>query len=431
MDDVPFLDSFAQIASLLNAPSPLASLALYERPDSKKLFSPDLRTYTMNFGPQHPAAHGVLRLVLEMDGEIVIHCDPHIGLLHRGTEKLIESRNFLQALPYFDRLDYVSTLSQEHSYCLAVERLFLRSPSTYPSLVRMVLLELTRILNHLMAITTHALDVGALTPFLWGFEEREKIMEFFERLSGARLHTAFFRPGGIASFPPDGLLEDIFRFADHFLDRLHEIEALLSSNRIWNLRLDGVGVVKFEDALAYSFTGPMARGSGLPWDCRFHSPYELYDHPPFSLMSLPVGIRGDCYDRYLVRMAEMFNSASLCLSLSSIALSSISEPAGPVSYAPSLPDSKGTMEGLIDHFKYYSSYPPSPRSSSFAVSEAPKGEFGVFLVSDGGSGPYRCRIRAPGFFHLQSLDSMARGHSLADLVAIIGTQDVVFGEIDR
>lgn len=382
----------------------------------------------MNFGPQHPAAHGVLRLVLEMEGETVIHCDPHIGLLHRGTEKLIESRTFLQAVPYFDRLDYVSTLAQEHVFCLAVERLKGVVVPAFGSLLRMLLLEITRILNHLMAVTTHALDVGALTPFLWGFEEREKIMEFFERLSGARLHTAYFRPGGVSFIPPAGLVSDIFDFSRLFLDRLDELHSLLSGNRIWRMRLTEVGAVSYSDALRHSFSGPMARGSGLPWDVRFHSPYEFYGHPSLCPYVVPVGSRGDCYDRYLVRMAEMEVSARLCSELApllELAPPSIS------SLSPPHPHTKLSMESLIDHFQYYSRYLPVPPGLNLSMAEAPKGEFAVLLVSDGSPKPYRCRIRAPGFFHLQSLDAMARGRRLADLVAIIGTQDIVFGEIDR
>lgn len=390
-----------------------------------------LRTYTMNFGPQHPAAHGVLRLVLEMEGETVVHCDPHIGLLHRGTEKLIESKTYFQSVPYFDRLDYVSTLSQEHVFCLGVEKLVGKSMPVSISSLRMLLLELTRILNHLMAITTHALDVGALTPFLWGFEEREKIMEFFERLSGARLHTAYFRPGGVSFYPPPDFFSDVFFFCESFKDRLGELRTLLDNNRIWNMRLREVGTVSYDSALAHSFTGPMIRGSGIPWDSRFHSPYELYHTSHFYPVTIPVGLRGDCYDRYLVRMAEMEISTLLCLELTRLCELAMQFEEKASGFEVARASSKFYMEELIDHFKYYSDYVPIHPNFSLSIAEAPKGEFGVFLVSDGSSKPYRCRIRAPGFFHLQSLDSMARGHKLADLVAIIGTQDIVFGEIDR
>lgn len=391
----------------------------------------DLRNFTINFGPQHPAAHGVLRLVLELHGEIVDRADPHIGLLHRGTEKLIEQKTYLQALPYFDRLDYVSMMAQEHCYSFSVEKLF--NISLFVPLraryIRVIFLEITRILNHLLAVTTHALDVGALTPFLWAFEEREKLMEFYERVSGARMHAAFIRPGGVSQDLYIGFLEDLNSFIYQFHFRLNEIEELLTNNRIWKQRLVDVGVVSYSKALQYGFSGVMLRGSGVAWDLRKNSPYEIYSIIPFNI---PIGRHGDCYDRYLIRVEEM--RQSLCIikyCLDNLVL-------GPVRLddvkvvPPARALMKFSMESLIHHFKFYSEGPvPSDLAEAYAVVEAPKGEFGVYLQSNGTNKPFRCRIRAPGFFHLQGLDFMTRGSMLADVVTIIGTQDIVFGEIDR
>ena len=389
-----------------------------------------IKNFTMNFGPQHPAAHGVLRLVLELRGEVVERADPHIGLLHRGTEKLIEHKSYLQALPYFDRLDYVSMMCQEQAYSLAVERLAGVSIPVRAQVIRTLFSEITRILNHLMAVTTHALDVGALTPFLWGFEEREKLMEFYERVSGARLHSSYIRPGGVAWDLPVGLLDDLYSFCSQFGFRLNEMEEILTSNRIWKQRLVDVGVVPLRSAMDWGFSGVMLRGSGAPWDLRRAQSYEIYDQLQFEI---PVGERGDCYDRYLIRVEEMRQSLSIleqCLNLL---------PGGRIRVEdfkfspPPRAVMKHSMESLIHHFKYYTEglAVHTFGNDTYTAIEAPKGEFGVFLVSSGGFRPYRCRIRSPGFFHLQGLDWMARGHLLADVVAIVGTQDLVFGEIDR
>ncbi len=389
-----------------------------------------IKNFTINFGPQHPAAHGVLRLILELDGEVVKFADPHIGLLHRGTEKLIEFKNYLQALPYFDRLDYVSMMAQEYCFSLAVESLLkcrLRIPLR-AKYIRILFVEITRILNHLLAITTHALDVGALTPFLWAFEEREKMMEFYERVSGARMHSAYIRPGGVAEDLPIGLLDDIYRFLIQFSFRLNEIEELLSNNRVWKYRLCNVGVITKEDALAFGFSGVMLRSTGVCWDLRKSGSYELYDVLDFDV---PVAFSGDCYDRYLLRVEEMRQSIKLiyqCLNNISNGFVKIDDHKiinRPRSFM------KFSMESLIHHFKYYSEGVVVPEGMVYTAVEAPKGEFGIFLVSDGTNKPYRCHIKAPGFLHLQSLDFMAKGHLLADLVTIIGTQDIVFGEIDR
>jgi len=395
----------------------------------EKVFT-GLKNFTLNFGPQHPAAHGVLRLVLELDGESVVRADPHIGLLHRGTEKLIEYKSYIQALPYFDRLDYVSMMCQEHAYCLAVESLLNRVPPIRAQYIRVMFCEITRILNHLLAVTTHALDVGALTPFLWGFEEREKLMEFYERVSGARLHSAYIRPGGVYCDLPEGLLEDVIQFCSQFSFRLNEIEEMLTENRIWKQRLVDIGIVGWEQALAWGFTGPMLRGSGLAWDLRRIVPYDVYDR---LLFSVPVASRGDCYDRYLVRVAEMRQSLWIILQCSAF----LSNFVGPVQLQdgkvspPSRANMKYFMEALIHHFKLYTEGFSIFPGETYVSVEAPKGEFGVFLCSDGSPRPYRCRIKAPGFLHLQALDELSRGHMLADLVTIIGTMDLVFGEIDR
>lgn len=387
-----------------------------------------LKNFTLNFGPQHPAAHGVLRLVLEMQGEVVQRADPHIGLLHRGTEKLLEYKTYLQGLPYVDRLDYVSMMCQEQAYSLAVERLVGVTVPRRAQYIRVLFAEVTRILNHLLALTCHAMDVGALTPFLWAFEEREKLMEFYERVSGARMHAAYIRPGGVAQDLPLGLCEDLHHFCRHFASRIDEMEEMLTQNRIWKQRLVDVGVVTADQALTWGFSGVMLRGSGIPWDLRRTQPYDAYDELTFAI---PVGHRGDCYDRYVIRVEEMRQSLRLiqdCLN---------ALPSGPVKSddrkitPPSRGQMKQSMESLIHHFKYYSEGFPVPPSETYTAVEAPKGEFGLYLVSDGTSRPYRCKIRAPGFAHLQGLDMMARHHMLADVVTMIGTQDIVFGEVDR
>lgn len=387
-----------------------------------------IRNLTMNFGPQHPAAHGVLRLVLEMDGEVVERADPHIGLLHRGTEKLIEHKTYLQAIPYFDRLDYVSPMAQEHAFVLAAERLLGVEIPERARYVRVLFDEITRILNHALQVGAQALDLGATTPFLWLFEERERLMEFYERASGARLHAAYYRVGGVHRDLPPGLAEDIAAWADGFGRVLGDVEELLSANRIFLQRTVDIGVVGAEEALAWGFTGPMLRGSGLPWDLRRAQPYEAYDRMDFEV---PVGRNGDCFDRYLVRVHEMRQSLAIirqCLE---------SMPGGEVLVGdprirpPRRGAMKQSMEALINHFKLYTEGVRVPEGEAYAAVEAPKGEFGVYLVSDGGSRPYRCRIRAPGFAHLQGLDFMVRGHQLADVVACIASLDIVFGEVDR
>ena len=388
----------------------------------------EIKNFTLNFGPQHPSAHGVLRLVLELDGEIIEKADPHIGLLHRGTEKLIEYKNYTQALPYFDRLDYVSMMAQEHGYSLAVEKLLRCNMPRRAQYIRVLFGEITRILNHLLAISTHALDVGAMTPLLWAFEEREKLMEFYERVSGARLHSAYIRPGGVSQDLPLGLCEDIYQFATHFTQRVDEIEEMLTGNRIWKQRLVDVGVVNYDEALAYGFSGPMLRGSGISWDLRKNQPYEVYEELDFDI---PIGTNGDCYDRYCIRINEMRESIRIIVQC----LNNL--PEGPVKVddakivPPSRIDMKESMESLIHHFKFYTENFNVPTGETYTAVEAPKGEFGVFLVSNGTSNPYRCKIRPPGFSHLQGLDFMAKGHMLADVVTIIGTQDIVFGEVDR
>nr|AFZ64082.1 NADH dehydrogenase subunit 7 [Phalansterium sp. PJK-2012] len=388
----------------------------------------ELKNFTLNFGPQHPAAHGVLRLILELNGEMVQRADPHIGLLHRGTEKLIEYKNYMQALPYFDRLDYVSMMAQEHAYSLAVEKFAKLELPRRAKFIRVIFLEITRILNHLMAVCSHALDVGALTPFLWGFEEREKLMEFYERVSGARLHAAYVRPGGVSQDLPQGLCDDIYQFISQFGLRLNEMEELLTSNRIWKQRLADVGMVGREDALTQGFSGVMLRGSGLRWDIRQIAPYEVYNEMVFDI---PVGSVGDCYDRYLIRVEEMRQS----LFIINQALNKM--PAGFARsddhkfISPSRANMKYNMEALIHHFKLYSEGYNLPAGSEYVMVEAPKGEFGVYLESSGVNKPYRCHAKAPGFLHLQSLNTMTAGHMIADVVTIIGTQDIVFGEVDR
>lgn len=382
----------------------------------------------MNFGPQHPAAHGVLRLVLELDGEIVRRADPHVGLLHRGTEKLIEYKTYMQALPYFDRLDYVSMMVQEHVFSLAIEKLLNCSVPIRAQYIRVLFLEITRILNHLMAVTTHALDVGALTPFLWGFEEREKLMEFYERVSGARMHANYIRPGGVSQDLPLGLLSDIYEFAMQFNSRIDEMEELLTNNRIWKQRLIDVGVVTKEQALDWGFTGVLLRGSGISWDLRKVQPYEIYSKLDFEV---PIGRNGDCYDRYLVRIGEMRQSIKIILQCINQLPEGLVKIDDKKLTPPSREEIKSSMEALIHHFKLYSKGFNIEVNEAYVSAEAPKGEFGIYLVSDGSNKPYRCKIKAPGFAHLQGLNFMAQGHMIADVVTIIGTQDIVFGEIDR
>ncbi|BFD47411.1 MAG: NADH dehydrogenase (quinone) subunit D [Wolbachia endosymbiont of Sergentomyia squamirostris] len=389
---------------------------------------PDLKTMMLNFGPQHPAAHGVLRLVLEMDGEVIERADPHIGLLHRGTEKLIEHKTYLQALPYFDRLDYVSPMSQEHAYSLCVEKLLQCEVPIRAKYLRVLFCELTRILNHLLNVSSQALDVGAMTPLLWLFEEREKILEFYERASGARFHAAYIRPGGIAADVPEDLIEDITKFIEQFPKYIDDVDELLTENRIWKQRTVGISEISIKQALDWGFSGPMLRAAGLAWDLRKSQPYEIYDQLDFDI---PIGQNGDCYDRYLVKMAEIRQSISLVKQcIEKMPEGQIKTEDRKIS-PPSRAEMKKSMEALIHHFKLYSEGYHVPEGEAYAVVEAPKGEFGVYIVSDGTNRPYRCRIRAPGFAHLQALDFMAKGHMLADVAAIIGSLDIVFGEIDR
>jgi NADH-quinone oxidoreductase subunit D len=390
-----------------------------------------IRNFNLNFGPQHPAAHGVLRLVLELDGEIVERCDPHIGLLHRGTEKLMETRTYLQNLPYFDRLDYVAPMNQEHAWCLAIEKLTGTEVPRRASLIRVLFSEIGRVLNHLLNVTTQAMDVGALTPPLWGFEEREKLMVFYERASGARLHAAYFRPGGVHQDLPPKLIDDIDQWADEFPRALDDIDELLTENRIFKQRNADIGVVSERDILDWGFSGVMVRGSGFAWDLRRSQPYECYDEFDFMV---PVGKNGDCYDRYLCRMAEMRES----LKIIKQACAKLREPSGQGDVLargkitpPPRAEMKTSMEALIHHFKLYTEGFHVPEGEIYAAVEAPKGEFGVYLVADGTNRPYRAKIRAPGYLHLQAMDYLAKGHQLADVAAIIGTLDIVFGEVDR
>ena len=386
------------------------------------------KNFTINFGPQHPAAHGVLRLVLDLDGEVVERADPHIGLLHRGTEKLIEYKTYMQALPYFDRLDYVSMMAQEQTYSLAVEKLLSCRVPLRGQYIRVLFAEITRILNHLLAVGCHAMDVGATTPMLWAFEEREKLMEFYERVSGARLHAAYIRPGGVSQDLPLGLLDDIYMFSEQFSTRVDEREELLTGNRIWKQRLVDIGVVSAKDAKDWGFSGVMLRGSGVSWDLRKTQPYDVYSSIDFDV---PVGTNGDCFDRYLIRIEEMRQS----LRIISQCINTI--PEGPVKSSdakivtPSRSQVKNSMESLIHHFKLHTEGFSVPSGETYSATEAPKGEFGVFLISNGSNKPYRCKIKAPGFNHLQALDFMSKGHLVADVVTIIGTQDIVFGEVDR
>jgi NADH-quinone oxidoreductase subunit D len=387
-----------------------------------------IKPLTMNFGPQHPAAHGVLRLVMEMDGEVIERLDPHIGLLHRGTEKLIEYKTYLQAIPYFDRLDYVSPMCQEHAFVLAIEKLLGLEVPLRGQYIRVLFDEITRILNHLLNVPAYAMDVGAVTPFLWCFEQRELLMEFYERVSGARLHAAYYRPGGVHQDLPAGLLDDVMKWAEAFPGVLDDIEGLLTENRIFKQRLVDIGVVSAADALDWGFTGPMLRSSGVPWDLRKAQPYMVYDRMKFDI---PVGKTGDCYDRYLVRMEEMRQSLRI------IKQCCQDMPGGPCTSddrkitPPKRSDMKRSMEALIHHFKLYTEGFHVPPGETYTAVEAPKGEFGVYLVSDGSNKPYRCKIRAPGFTHLAAMDYVSRGYMLADSVAILGSMDIVFGEIDR
>lgn len=388
-----------------------------------------IRNFNINFGPQHPAAHGVLRMVLELDGEIVERADPHIGLLHRGTEKLMESRTYLQNLPYFDRLDYVAPMNQEHAWCLAIEKLTGTIVPRRGQLIRVLYSEIGRVLNHLLNVTTQAMDVGALTPPLWGFEEREKLMVFYERACGARLHAAYFRPGGVHQDLPNDLLDDIEEWAAHFPKVIDDIDGLLTDNRIFKQRNADICIITEEDALKWGYSGVMVRGSGMAWDLRRSQPYECYDEFDFKI---PVGKNGDCYDRYLCRMQEMRESTSIIRQ----AIAKLRVDGGDVLARgkitpPKRGEMKTSMEALIHHFKLYTEGFKVPAGEVYAAVEAPKGEFGVYLVSDGTNKPYRSKIRAPGFLHLQSMDEVARGHQLADVSAIIGSMDVVFGEIDR
>jgi NADH dehydrogenase I D subunit len=387
-----------------------------------------LKNFTVNFGPQHPAAHGVLRLILELNGEIIERADPHIGLLHRGTEKLIEHKTYLQSLPYFDRLDYVSMMANEHAYSLAIEKLLQCNVPVRAQNIRVLFAEITRLLNHLLAICCHAMDVGALTPILWGFEEREKLMEFYERVSGARMHAAYIRPGGVSYDIPLGLCEDIYKFAVQFSSRIDELEELLTENRIWKQRLVGVGVITLEQALDLGLTGPLLRSTGYPWDLRKTQPYDTYAQMDFDI---PIGKNGDCYDRYCIRIEEMRQSLKIILqALNQITKTPVKTDDRKIA-SPSRKDLKYSMEALIHHFKLYTEGYSVPEGQSYAAVEHPKGEFGVYIASNGSNKPYRCKIKAPGFVHLQALDFLAKGHLLADVVTIIGTLDIVFGEIDR
>ena len=387
-----------------------------------------IQSYTLNFGPQHPSAHGVLRLVLEMDGEVIDRADPHVGLLHRGTEKLIEYKNYVQAVPYFDRLDYVAPQNQEHAFVLAVEKLLGIEAPPRAQFIRTLYAEIGRLLNHDFTICAFAMDVGAMTPMLWGFEERERMMEFCERVSGARMHMGYFRPGGVAMDMPAGLADDIWAWTDTFPNFIDDLEELLTENRIFKQRSVDIGAIDAEQAMAWGFSGPNLRAAGVPWDLRKAQPYDAYDRMDFDV---PVGKHGDCYDRYLVRLVEMRESIKIikqCLDRM---------PGGPVRVddrkisPPPRAEMKRSMEALIHHFKLFTEGFHVPEGETYTVVEAPKGEFGVYLISDGTNRPYRCKIRAPGYAHLQAMDLLCRGHMLADAVAVLGSLDIVFGEIDR
>jgi NADH-quinone oxidoreductase subunit D len=390
----------------------------------------EIRNFTFNWGPQHPAAHGVLRLVMELDGEVVERCDPHIGLLHRGTEKLIETKTYLQAIPYFDRLDYVAPMNQEHAFCLAAERMLGIEVPRRAQLIRVLYCEIGRILSHLLNVTTQAMDVGALTPPLWGFEEREKLMIFYERASGSRMHAAYFRVGGVHQDLPASLIDDIEAWCDPFLKVVDDLDALLTPNRIFKQRNVDIGVVTLDECWAWGFSGVMVRGSGAPWDLRKSQPYECYAELDFDV---PIGKNGDCYDRYLIRMEEMRQSVKIMRQCCKL----LRETPGPISakdnkvVPPKRGEMKRSMEALIHHFKLYTEGFHVPAGEVYAAVEAPKGEFGVYLVADGTNKPYRCKIRAPGFAHLQAMDFLCKGHLLADVSAILGSIDIVFGEVDR
>jgi len=392
----------------------------------------NVRNFTINFGPEHPSAHGVLRLVLELDGEIVERVDPHIGLLHRGTEKLIETKTYLQAVPYFDRLDYVSPMNQEHAFALAVEKLLGLEIPMRGQLIRVLFSEIGRILSHIMNVTTQAMDVGAMTPPVWGFEEREKLMVFYERACGARMHAAYVRPGGVHQDIPPELVDDIGKWCDPFITVLDNIEGLLTDNRIYKQRNVDIGVVTLEDAFNWGFSGVMVRGSGAAWDLRRSQPYECYSDLEFDI---PVGKNGDCYDRYLIRMQEMRQSVRImkqCVELlqGKHRVGTVSALDGKV-VPPKRGEMKRSMEALIHHFKLYTEGYHVPAGEVYAAVEAPKGEFGVYVVADGSNKPYRCKIRAPGFVHLQAMDFLCKGHQLADVTAVLGSLDIVFGEVDR
>ena len=386
------------------------------------------KTLNLNFGPQHPAAHGVLRLILELDGEVVEKADPHIGLLHRGTEKLIENKTYMQAVPYFDRLDYVAPMNQEHAFALAIEKIMEIEVPIRAQFIRVMFCEIGRILSHILNITTQALDVGALTPSLWGFEEREKLMEFYERASGSRLHANYFRAGGIHQDLPRGLETDIGEFCKKFPSILDDLEKLLTDNRIFKQRNVDIGIVSKQDALDYSFSGVMLRGSGVPWDLRKSQPYECYDQLEFKI---PIGKNGDCYDRYLCRVEEMRESVKIINQcLNQLPKGPIKTMDGKISPPPKK-DLKDSMEALIHHFKLFTEGYRVDKNEVYTAVEAPKGEFGVYLISDGSNKPYKCKIKAPGFAHLQSMDYLIKGHMLADVPAVLGSMDIVFGEIDR
>jgi NADH dehydrogenase (ubiquinone) Fe-S protein 2 len=387
-----------------------------------------IKVLNINFGPQHPAAHGVLRLILEIVGERIIFCDPHIGLLHRGTEKLMEQKTYLQNLPYFDRLDYVSMMVQEHAYSLSIEKLLNCKIPQRSKYLRVLFTEITRILNHIMSLTTHALDVGALTPFLWGFEEREKLMGFYQRVSGSRMHAAYIRPGGVSKDIPINLLKDIYAFVNQYSSRINEIEELLTRNRVWRQRLLNVGIISLESALSFSLSGSLLRSVGIKWDLRKNTSYEVYKKLNFKV---PYSLNGDCYDRYLLRIEELRQSNSIILQV----LNNI--PKGKIKVEnykivpPNRSQTKNLMESLIHHFKLFSCGIFVNKGETYVGVEAPKGEFGVYLVSNNSGTPYRCKIRAPGFSHLQIINYISKGHLIADVVTIIGTLDIVFGEIDR
>jgi NADH-quinone oxidoreductase subunit D len=390
--------------------------------------SAETKNITINFGPQHPAAHGVLRLILEMDGEVITRADPHIGLLHRGTEKLIEHKTYLQAVPYFDRLDYVAPMCQEHAYAIAVEKLLGCEIPLRAQYIRVLFSEITRILNHIMAITTQALDVGAMTPLLWMFEEREKMMTFYEKVSGSRMHAAYIRPGGVNQDLPDGLLEEIAEFAAQYPKWIDEMESLLTENRIFKQRMVEIGVVSKQQALDWGFSGPMIRGSGVAWDLRKSQPYEVYGELDFDV---PIGKNGDSYDRYLIRVEEMRQSVRLINQCIEKMPGGAIHTSDPKIAPPKRDNMKRSMEDLINHFKLFTEGYKVPAGEAYGCVEAPKGEFGVYIIADGSNKPHRCRLRAPGFAHLQGLEFMTKGHMLADVVTVISTQDIVFGEVDR